>query len=339
MRSTVVLKKITFLLFVAIVAFGRTQAFAQDMPLTVLTFNTWLLRTLSISKDTNARLALMPELIAGTGADVVALQEAWSNRDRNALIRGLKKFGYPHAHFFPRNVRLGDGLLIVSKFPIAQEGRVKFPQYSWLTRPDEAMAKKRPIKVVIEISRDRKIDFFSTHLGAISFDPKLDRYLPDQFVRQGNQMKELIEAMLSSQENDAMILAADLNLHYQEYDRKGLFHPKFTAQYAGLVQQACKNGQRLENTFLKANQLDESSSFEATYDQKNPYVAKGAFATLPSEVEDYILACLGNTLEVEASRVVFQEPISKEICARYGIKKCPQRLSDHYGVLTRFRVR
>lgn len=41
----------------------------------------------------------MPEEIAGTGADIVALQEVWNSQLRAELIRRMDQLGYPYVAF------------------------------------------------------------------------------------------------------------------------------------------------------------------------------------------------------------------------------------------------
>jgi endonuclease/exonuclease/phosphatase family metal-dependent hydrolase len=66
------------------------------MALRILTYNVWLAPSL-IARDVARRAARLPLAIARTGADIVALQEVWLGRHRDALVRDLNHAGYPHS--------------------------------------------------------------------------------------------------------------------------------------------------------------------------------------------------------------------------------------------------
>ncbi len=67
--------------------------------LRVLTLNTWLLRLpfrVSLAPEIDERAALVPGLVAATGADIVLCQEVWDSQLRNQLRAAFSKHGYPY---------------------------------------------------------------------------------------------------------------------------------------------------------------------------------------------------------------------------------------------------
>ena len=64
--------------------------------LRVLTLNAWLLRLgrFRVARDLGARTARIPEAVAATGADVVALQEVWPPRVAAVLARRFAALGW-----------------------------------------------------------------------------------------------------------------------------------------------------------------------------------------------------------------------------------------------------
>src|SRR5687767_2701239 len=86
------------LIFLLILSIYISPAQGAHAPKTfkVLTFNTWMLEILGKDRTQNMeeRLTLMPKAIADTGADIVFLQEVWTEKARKGLINGLARHGY-----------------------------------------------------------------------------------------------------------------------------------------------------------------------------------------------------------------------------------------------------
>lgn len=89
--------------------------------LSVLTYNAGLLRAPARRFDpvpfVDERLAALPGEILGLGADVVALQEVYVERDRSALCTRFRE-RYPHVGYVPSRYPFDGGLLTLSRHPL-----------------------------------------------------------------------------------------------------------------------------------------------------------------------------------------------------------------------------
>jgi endonuclease/exonuclease/phosphatase family metal-dependent hydrolase len=79
--------------------------------LRVLSYNVWGIPL--VTPAWRHRVPRIARAVAGTGADVVGLQEVWFRADADAIAR---EAGYPHARYFDEAGRTG--LLVLSRFPI-----------------------------------------------------------------------------------------------------------------------------------------------------------------------------------------------------------------------------
>lgn len=290
--------------------------------------------TKQIGKDMYARSLLIPPALAATGADVIALQEVWSNHHKWLFKNAMKCRGYAYSYSVPRTLGMGDGLLIVSKYPIVSHAAS--PRFHVNTRSDEVFTHKRALYAEIEMPSGERVDFFTTHVGALTYLPEEGAYDPKEKSRQLKQYLQLKDWMLKIRKNRRSILAGDLNAHFLELE-SGRFQPRYASDYLKLIRNGCGTAEDLENSYLIANRYDAASEIANTYDQKNPYVATGYFKDNPSETEDYILTCGFAPEEVLSSEVVFREDLTDDTFASYpSIKKHPLRFSDHYGVLSTF---
>ena len=315
--------------------FANLANAAAPRELKVLAFNTWQLRAFGIelAEDRLDRLKLIPDMISGTGADIIALSEVWKNSTKKLLASELAERGYPYSFYTLRTAGMGDGLLILSKHPIMSSEKSK--AYHPKTMIDELPTSKRAYHVVIDVSGVGPIDFFSTHLGAVKFDAKTDTYDAGQQRDLAKQMLELASFIKANRTTPYAIAAGDLNAHYQVYAAEGRFEPEYSKSYAAMIAGACPNG-TLINSFLAAHGMDARNTAIPTYSQENPYVGGGFFSKIPSEVEDYIFQCPSTGLRPVHSERMFVDAIPESARAAYGLKNLPKRLSDHFGLMTTF---
>ncbi|MGZ3699329.1 MAG: endonuclease/exonuclease/phosphatase family protein [Bdellovibrionota bacterium] len=291
-----------------------TSAVSAQPPkeLRVLTLNTWMLKLpmgLGVAKDIPERLARMPDEIAATHADLIGLQEVWDPKIRAELVAALALRGYPHHAYLENNPfsllrgLIGNGLLVVSKFPIRPSThQLVFADY---TRTDEYFAMKGAILVQVEIPGVGLVDFYNAHLGAVSFNEKRRLYDADHVRARYRQFEELVAWIGRTKGKGIVFLAADLNTHFQDWTGEG-FGEALSPEYQML---------------LAAGFHNPMERREWTYDMRNPYASEGVFKNLPSEVEDYVFVSGMAKISAE-SQVVFRE----------------KPISDHYGVLTRFTI-
>ena len=304
----------------------------------VLQLNTWQIKVFGIDPtvDRLERLKILPDMISDTGADVIALEEVWKTKDKNRVAREMKKRGYPYSNFTARRLILGDGLLVVSKFPIVSAENS--PIYRPATTFEESFAHKRAKHLVLLVPELGPVDFFITHVGATSFDVKRDEYFPAQKQNQAIQLQEFSNWIKSHRASHLVIISGDLNSHYQDYDSHGEFFGRYSLGYHNLITGTCQDGSDLVNTYLDANKKTVTDLADATYSQDNPYAAGGLFGGTPNEDEDYIFTCANDFLKADTSEIVFKDPIPQSYQDKYHLDKLPLRISDHYGVLTSFKV-
>jgi endonuclease/exonuclease/phosphatase family metal-dependent hydrolase len=258
------------------------------------------------------RLQAMPDQLAKTGADIIVLEEVWSARSKEVLIQKMRDRGYAYAAytkashwFFIFQTAMGDGLLVLSKYPISDH--VIHHDFTEATQYSESYTSKGVMKLIVKHPFHGWMDVYAAHLGAVDFEN--GDYKPDQAKIHSAQITELADFIKSTRSHPLTILAADLNMHYQQWSHDGAkphFEGKFSTNYSKLVKSSCGYG----------NQLVDSYPF----DQKNPYVSHGYFDSLPSEVEDYVFLCENPVLHATSSSLEFKNA----------------HLSDHYGVLTSF---
>jgi len=313
---------LSFILLFLTFASHAAEVIVCPQKLKVLTFNTWMLSLPfnAGAHDLQERLDIFPDRLSETGADIIGLQEVWWDKARKTLKKEMFKRGYYYSFFkqFKGTVRgtMGNGLVIFSKFKIDldQSSVMKFQDY---TRKDEYFTYKGVQHAVIDIPCLGEIDFFNTHLGAIS-DPKKDSknkyvYDEDEIKVHQEQKHELINFLESEAHSDVAILTSDLNSHPVDHN-SGIESPTHRSLNENFI-----------DTFHQFNSMSSIS-----FDNKNPYVSSGYFATAPSEYLDYIwLKRNQEKLHAIKSEIVFDN---------LKTLKSKHFLSDHYGVLTTFEL-
>ena len=310
-------------------------ASAPTHQLKVVTLNTWLLAVMGIhvGKDMVARAAIIGRMVSETGADLVALQETWPDHDKREIISEFKQFGYPYATYLGRGVTLGNGLVLISKYPIVRA--FTSPTYREVTQDTEIFAKKAGMYAEIAISPTEHVDFFTSHLGALSYEKSTGTYNAAQKGRQRKQYLEFRNWILKTKRNAHVIVAGDFNADYHTL-KDGQFLSEYAADYLSFIQGTCGDAD-LTNTYLTANHLDETSADTPTYDfQLNPYAASGLFAGAPSETEDYIFSCGFSPDQITKSEIILKDPIPSDLPELQYFGRIPLRISDHFSLATTF---
>lgn len=313
--------------------------------LRVLTLNSWMLRLagLCVAKDLNPRLRIMPYWVASSGADLITLQEVWTPSIRNYLIRELKQYGYPYVAYRQNSFPFGNGLLILSKYPLDSE--VKSISFSKVTGGEEKFVKKGAIKTRIELPELGWVDLYTTHLGAMKYDQKKKRIFPRHLKNREKQGLELVEWIHKTRQEKNMILTADMNTHYERLDAQGrrVYVPEDYKRITSFE----NNGLGLTDT--ARDLAGQISSDIWTFDTiNNSYAKEGSFGFVSqSETIDYIFVNRTGEFYPERVEIVFKEPIDKtEIFLKqfmgsfsfflefFAIKIIPRFVSDHYGLMT-----
>jgi endonuclease/exonuclease/phosphatase family metal-dependent hydrolase len=316
-------------------------AVATDSPapphqLKVLTLNAWLLAFMGIhiGQDMAARAAIMGRMISQTGADLVDMQEVWPDHDKREIAEEFQSFGYPYYLYVDRGLSLGNGLLIISKYPIV-DSAISRP-YREVTQDTEIFAKKAGMYAEIAITPTDHVDFFTTHMGALTYEQSEGTYNVNQKARQRTQYLQFRDFIKYNTKNKHVIVAGDFNADYRVLTG-GVFQPEYAPDYSSFIQQTCVDSD-LTNTFLTANHMDATSTAIPTYDyQHNPYAAGGLFAGAPSETEDYIFECGFAPEQITRSELEFTEPVPADLPELKYFNTVPLRMSDHFSVMTTFQ--
>lgn len=310
-------------------------ASAHPTDLRVLHFNAWILRMppgFDIADDIEARVKLMPDAIAATGADVVCIQENWDKEIRMKLVRELAKRGYRYAAFREKagryeyvKQRMGNGLLIVSKLML--DPNIFQYRFTEPTRIGEFFLIKGAIKTRVRLPDMRWIDLYNAHLGAVTFDSKAMAYDPEELAKKMKQTEELAAFIRHTRTSKLMILSVDNNTHYEDFEGATRLEGVIVPEYR-LMTRKEPRGLGLVDTYRAVHGFEEPPVY--TYDrQRNAYAKDSYFKGLPSEVEDYIFVSRSPSIEVLGSEVVFTEQLPQP---------GPKHLSDHYGVVTTLRI-
>jgi endonuclease/exonuclease/phosphatase family metal-dependent hydrolase len=310
---------------------------AEAREIRVLTFNAWFLPgiqgVIEISKDDTLRLEKMPDLLASTGADVIALQEVWTGAARDALKEAMYERGYKFVAekedvewskwLCLQGMLIGNGLIVFSRYEIGPD--IHQTVFSNYTRMDEYFTVKGAIHFQINLPDIGWADFYNTHLGAVSFDPATSDFDPKQMETLSQHAEEFVEFISNHQSTPTQIVAGDMNQHPFKWDPKARKHlPERGPVYEILTDK----GSLLDTFWGYRRPADSIYTFDKN---KNCYVFNGAFAESPDEYLDYIFVKAGNqALRVVESTIVLDRPIDQLDDGRQIF------LSDHAAVLTVF---
>jgi endonuclease/exonuclease/phosphatase family metal-dependent hydrolase len=168
-----------------------------------MSFNVWGLRVAGIplAENLDERLRAMVRPIRDLDPDVIAFQEVWSD----AIWRYLtEQLDYPFFVYRPNpgwiRGRMGNGLLVVSRFPLARE-RVR--RFDTCSRAQEYFTSKGALLVDV-LTPQGPITLVNTHLGS-GFSAAMHR-------RRLAQLEELLRWVAVIPREHPVILAGDLNI-------------------------------------------------------------------------------------------------------------------------------
>lgn len=309
--------------------FGRTQAVAA-ITFKVLDFNTWLLWP--VAENIEERVRAMPARLAATGADIITLQEVWSLDHKHEIIRAAERYGYSYAyHSEPSfELPLGNGLLILSKYELFNRpedslGRMVF---SVNTRLDENLVLKGAIHTLVNIPSFGYVDLWNSHLGAISFNASTRSFESTEQQAQYVQIRELLNYMRMSRVVRHGILGIDANAHQLQWNpsRRRFYRDVLNPNYFAL-----RHGSGMTDVYhFFHSPWGSQGQTIGTFMSSNRNVSTGHFGDAPDDQEDYIFAT--------PNLPGVWEAVSAEIVLTENLPETRRPLSDHYGVLTTFRV-
>jgi endonuclease/exonuclease/phosphatase family metal-dependent hydrolase len=272
--------------------------------LSVMCFNIWGLQfgRLSLAESLDARLRAMVGPIRGLDPDIIAFQEVWSDATWDYLVEQLD---YPFVAYRPSRGRLrgrlGNGLLVLSRYPLARE-RVR--RFSAFTHVQEFFASKGALFVDV-LTAQGPVTLINTHLGS-GFSPMVT-------PRRLAQLRELCEWIRGLPRECPVILAGDLNLS-PESDSYRMFLEWIETCYDGAS----------GDTFQQANPGEPGYTY---YRSRSRYRSMLRLAHVAQRIDYIFVLCSTETavrVAVLESAVVLDVPESP--------------LSDHCGVLTRMEI-
>jgi endonuclease/exonuclease/phosphatase family metal-dependent hydrolase len=237
---------------------------ARELTLDVLTYNVFLLPVIPDSQSLRAPL-MADEL---KGFDVVLLQEAYSDRHRDMVLRGLAD-DYPYRSQVlgrDRWLKQDGGVVILSRWPIETERELLFGS---LCEGRDCWADKGALYARIN-KEGRRIHVFATHLQSGS-DARPTR------ERQMAGIRALIDE-LALPEAEPVLIGGDLNT-----DR---FSDRATGAFTRML------------AILGAVQPDPPSggTYEPTYDPERNPLSRG----WRGRHIDYVLYAAGHLRPAEA---------------------------------------
>jgi hypothetical protein len=329
--------------------------------LKLLTFNLWSielpapLSAFQDSRDIDSRLALLPEKVLETGADILVFQEVWRDERKVELIRRFRAVGFPYSIRSTPDTgvldrgALGNGLLIVSKYPLSPDS--KLLRFSKYTRAIEFFGRKGAIKTSVSIPGLGWVDLVDAHLGSISTEKKdghADHFNAHNLSILSHQVRELTRFISGTTSSGIVLAAMDINTHYHVLAH-GSYQSAFAPEYTMLTCTGRAPGVRasadsclgLVDTFRRIHGFETEPAW--TYDTKsNRYARGGVFADEPPGVLDYIFVNDNPRLVPVSSEIVFKERPTDRNGIAVGLdaaRRLPAQISDHYGVLTTFEIR
>ena len=251
------------------------------------------------------RLAAAPDLLAALGADVIALQEVYTEADRQFLIEALES-RYPFNSGGPKTFSpVGSGLLLLSRVPVLQSEFIPCRGAPWWTHP---FWKQGFLKVEINLPLIGQVCLVNVHLAA-----SVPFCLSTSRASRANREREIAQLLTAAGTgNFPTILIGDFNTSpeiYPEGYRKILD--------AGYV-----------DAYTASRSSDEASP-GFTWDAANPLNQRGRFRNFPSQRIDHVFISRkrSSNLFPVSARIVLQE---KTMRTSFGQ---PIPLSDHYGML------
>ncbi len=269
-----------------------TRRRAESQAVRVLTLNVW---GIPIASDRAERMKAIGEQITAFDPDVVTLQEAFVPEDRERILSYLAPGRWPYVHYFASGI-IGSGLLIISRYPIADAG---FYRFRLAGRPERLLEADfyagKGIGFVRLQTPAGLLDLYDTHALAQYAPDEKDEYA----AHRATNLYEAARFVEAQSGGNPALFCGDLNARPDQLGYR----------LVTLLGKAT-------DCYVSANPGDPG----VTYSPTNPY-SDGE----PPQRIDYIFVRNGASLgfNVRSARVVLKEQSSAS----------PKAYSDHYGVL------
>ena len=149
----------------------RVPAPAADGALNLLTYNVGFMRIALLgivfyqpAAFIDERFATLPEALLSSGADIIALQEAFGS-DRKETLAAAVRATYLYAAWWPKisPLRQSSGLIVLSKWPITAARYERFAN----NPVDEAMVTRKGfLEAIVELAGRPRLRVFDFHMTA-----------------------------------------------------------------------------------------------------------------------------------------------------------------------------
>jgi len=255
---------------------------------------------LALAPHLAERLGATPAALQSCAADIILLQEVFVARDRDFLVAALSD-SHPYAHWAPPSPSLfGNGLLILSRLPLANRSYHSFRHHPFVPR---AVWERGFIGADIEMAGGKTVRLVNLHLS-----PDAPYSAPDDALSRPYRAREINDLIAeAATSGKPVILAGDFNAgpeicsdDYLRVMRAG--HVDAFAQVHG-------------------------SASQPTFDKNNPLVQRGPYGQWPSLRADHVFFPGGGALAAVSAEVVLRE---KRVSLG---RRRACTLSDHYGLL------
>jgi len=322
---------------------GRTTPNYADntphMKLNVISYNTFLLPADSVAlATTEQRLYFLPDALARTGADILILQEVWTDKARETLKTGMAARGYQSYQIDTKSVVppffLGNGLMIFAKNTIKPAGKPEFQAWKETAGFDK-YAVKGMLRVPFEINGIGRVEVYDAHTSFLPWDGSSHDYNYKEKDKLLSQIAQLTEWARQSNAN-VKLLGADLNTSPFVWDRAmGGFDTSKANGFYDRVRQVfddpfahvrpecpftCNTWDN-DNNNLLANGLFGSQGSGGLYDPE------------PNAKYDYVMFSGGNTKVIRTGTALHEN-----YNLTYNGKQLGAPLSDHYAIFTEFAI-
>jgi endonuclease/exonuclease/phosphatase family metal-dependent hydrolase len=255
---------------------------------------------LAVAPHVAERLRAAPASLQACGADIILLQEVFVARDRDVLVSALRD-SHPYAHWAPPAPSLfGNGLLILSRLPLANCSYHTFRHHPFVPR---AIWERGFIGVDIQTPRGGSVRLVNVHLS-----PDAPYSAPDDASSRPYRAREINDLIAEAATSEVpVILAGDFN--------------------AG--PELCRDDYA---RVLRAGHIDAFARVHGdasvpTFDKENPLVGRGPYGRWPSLRADHVFLPADSALDAVSADIVL-----RETCVALG-RRGACTLSDHYGLL------
>lgn len=311
---------------------------SDGVKLKVLSLNAFLLDADANGKPSLAqRLALLPDAIAATGADVVVLQEVWSVQNRTKLAELMAQKGYavqmketpsilPPYHY-------GNGLQIYVKAPLQFASEPKMSRFTTLINFDN-FTTKGTLQSVVAVPGFGNVDVFGAHTSFLPFKSETHDFDLTQEPKLLAQTQHIL-AQMDAGASAVRILGMDFNTHPYKWDAATRsWQEGVKSKPYGLLTD--EGG--LKDAMAEAADVACGAACWSWDGLRNGLIKQGMFGGVPGDTTDpleridYVL--YSGAAKAVSARLALEDEhdVTVQTDGVPVTKALP--LSDHFGVLT-----